>query len=226
MNQNELENIVNLVTRQVLSALDSRSCPTGTEDCEKVLVIGKSDLPVPEELCRNCVLLDLEDYAANRNILRYRRVIVVNLTITQLADIALGRPCDEASCAVVYALLSGVDVIMTENALSFRRFAGQGSNALYNLLEQYANTLQVFGVKKYTPRPNPVLPEAKPAKFAPVPAEIPTGSVKPNASRLITETEARQLLAQGNPVHLSADAIVTPLARDVFSAASVTVIRE
>jgi len=226
MNQNDLENIINLVTQQVMAALDNRSCPAGTEGYDKILVVGKSDAAVPEELCRSSVLLDLADYGTHKNILRYSKVIVSELSITQLADIALGRPADEASCAVIYALLSGVEVIMLEDALSFRRFAGKGSNGLYNLLEQYAKTLQVFGVKTYTPKPKPVIPEAKPAKFAPAPVEIPAGSAKPNASRLITETEARQLLAQGNPVRLPAGAIVTPLAKDVFSAAGVTVIRD
>ena len=226
MNQNDLEHIVNLVTQQVLAAMDKHSGSADTEGFGKVLVVGQSDTPVPEELCRDSVLLDLEDYSTHKNILRYNKVVVVKLSITQLADIALGRPGDEASCAVIYALLSGVDVIMLEDALSFRRFAGKGSNGLYNLLEQYAKTLQVFGIKTYSPKPKVVEPEAKPAKFTHIPAEVPRGSAKPNVSRLITETEARQLVIQGNPVHLPADAIITPLARDVFSQAGVTVSRD
>jgi hypothetical protein len=126
----------------------------------------------------------------------------------------------------VYALLSGVDVILLEDALTFRRFKDKGSNALYNLLEQYVNTLQVFGVKIHRPKQQIVLAEAKPAKFSKLPAEVPQGTVVPNASRLITEREARQLVTQGNAIRLPAEAIITPSARDVFSQAGVSVIKD
>ena len=226
MNHNDLEHIVSMVTQQVLAAMNNQSCTVASEDCEKVLVVGKTDTPIPRDLCRDSVVLDLEDYITHKDITRYSRVVVTKLSITQLADIALGRTGDEASCAVVYALLSGVEVIMLEDALTFRRFADKGSKALYNLLEQYADTLHVFGVKTYRPKSNIVVPESKPAKFAQQNVVVPQGSAKPNVGSLITETEARQLLAQGNPVHLPVNAIITPLARDVFTHAGVQVIKD
>lgn len=226
MNQMDLEQIVSLVTQQVMAVMDKQGAVPVTQDCEKVLVIGKTDKPLPKELSRDCAVMDIADYCTHKDILRYSKVVVTKLTITQLADIALGRTGDEVSCAVVYALLSGVDVILLEDALTFRRFKDKGSNALYNLLEQYVNTLQVFGVKIHRPKQQIVLAEAKPAKFSKLPAEVPQGTVVPNASRLITEREARQLVTQGNAIRLPAEAIITPLARDVFSQAGVSVIKD
>lgn len=226
MNQNELERIVSLVTQQVMAVMDKQGCTASTDECDMVLVVGKTET-VPKDLCRDSILMDLEDYRTHKDIQRYKRVVVTKLNITQLADIALGRPADEASCAVVYALLSGVEVIMLEEALTFRRFADKGSNALYNLLEKYAKTLNVFGVKTYRPKSNIVVPGAKPAKFGQQHVVIPTGSARPTTSRLITETEARQiLLTHGSPVRIPVDAIITPLARDVFAHAGVEVIRD
>ena len=226
MNQNELERIVSLVTQQVMAAMEKTGCTPAAETCEQVLVVGKADA-VPKDLCRDMALIDIEDYKTHKDITRYKRVVVTKLGITQLADIALGRPADEVSCAVTYALLSGVEVIMLEDALTFRRFKDKGSNALYNLLEKYAGTLSVFGVKTYRPKSNIVVPGSRLAKFAQQNAPVPRGSAMPNIGKLVTETDAKMLImAQGNPVRIPVGAIITPLARDVFAHAGVEVVRE
>ena len=222
MNQAELEQIIKMVTQQVMAAMDGTSTAASTDGLAKVLSVGKANAPIPQELTDDSVVLELEDYKLHQNILRYDRVVITHLTITQLADIALGRIGDETSCAVIHALLNGIDVYLLSDALAFRKFAGKGSNALYNLLEQYAQTLQVFGVKAYKPKPRQILPEAKPAKFAPAPVAVPKGSGVPNSHRLITETEALALVSAGTPVQVPADAILTPLARDILAKAGVT----
>lgn len=224
MERSDLEYIVDLITRQVLSALKAQEtdCAPRTEGFSKVLVVGKPKKELPEELIRDVVLYDLEDYKNFKNILRYDRVIVAHLTMLQLADIAQGRPGDEAACAVLYALLSGVDVFLMEDALSFRRFAGKGSTALYHLLESCVQTLQVFGVKQVNHQRRPDPPATKPPKFSVPPVEVPVGSASPNADRLITEARALELIKQGGGIRLPARTIVTPAARDVFAQAGVT----
>jgi ethanolamine utilization protein len=226
MNQNELEKIISLVTQQVMAAMEKTGCTGIADDCDMVLVVGDAD-KVPKDLSRDKVLMDLEDYRTHKDIERYKRVVVTKLGITQLTDIALGRPADEVSCAVVYALLSGVEVIMLEDALSFRRFKDKGSNALYNTLEKYAKTLSVYGVKTYRPKSNIVVPGAQLAKFAQQNVAVPRGSAMPNVGKLVTETDAKLLImAQGNPVRIPVGAIITPLARDVFAHAGIEVIRD
>ena len=226
MNQNDLNRIVSIVTQQVMEAMEKTGCSVAAEDSDKVLVVGNADT-VPKDLYRDMALADLTEYASHKDITRYKRVVVTKLNITQLSDIALGRPTDEASCAVTYALLSGVEVIMLEDALTFRRFKDKGSNALYNLLEKYAKTLSVFGVKIYRPKSNIVVPGAKLAKFAQQNVPVPRGSAMPNIGKLVTETDAKMLImAQGNPVRIPVGAIITPLARDVFAHAGVEVVTE
>lgn len=226
MDQNELEKIVALVTRQVMAAMENKGCTAIAEDRDMLLVCGCVDA-VPKDLSRDMVLMDLEDYRTHKEITRYKRVVVTKLHIAQLADIALGRPTDEVSCAVTYALLSGVEVIMLEDALTFRRFKDKGSNALYNTLEKYARTLSVYGVKTYRPKSNIVVPGAQLARFAQQTPAVPRGSAMPNVGKLVTETDARLLImAQGNPVRIPVGSIITPLARDVFAHAGVEVIRD
>lgn len=228
MEQAELDYIVNLVAQQVMSAIGG--CATDaspqTEGLPKVLLVGNGPVPPRNVGDLDAVYYDLEDYKSAKNILRYDRVLITHLTTTQLADIAQGRMGDETSCAVLHALLSGVEVFMMEDALPFRRFAGKGSTALYHLLEGYAQTLQVFGVKPLGPKRRKEPPEARPPKFAAPPVKVPEGSAQPNEDRLITEMRALELVKSGGEVRLPARAIVTPAARDVFTQAGVRLIQD
>lgn len=225
MEQAELDRIIEQVTRRVLEAVAERGSKPApeTDGFCKVLVVGGKTDEVPEALRRHAVLYDLEDYRAHQNILRYDRVLICALTVTQLCDIAQGRIGDAASCAVVHALLAGVETLMDDGACSYRKYAGRGSTALYQLLEGYERTLRAFGVKPPERTYDRPLPEAKPPKYAAPPVSVPKGSARPNFSRLITEAEAEQLAARGGAVRLPAGAIVTPSARDVFAAAGVSV---
>ena len=226
MNEQELRQLIQAVTAQVLQNLDTSSAaPAGTEGLKKALCIGSS--PLPAHMAEGAVTLELSDYETYKNILRYDRLVITALTFPQLADIALGRGGDAASEAVLCALLSGVEVYMTEEALPFRAYAGKGSTPLYQLLEGYARTLQVYGVKSVEReyRPAPVAP-AKPAKFQAPPVEVPQGTAKPNVGRLITESCALELAKQGDTVRIPAAAILTPSAKDVFAQAKITVIKE
>lgn len=227
MNQAELESIVELITKQVLAGMgkcEDDSCPDGYK---KMLLIGKCGRLIPEELCRDTTVYDIKDYQKYQNILRYDRVCIAKLSMTQLVDLAQGRVSDDETSAVIYALLNGIDVVLLEYALPHRKYAGKGSTALYKQLEGYAQTLQMFGIKPYEKKVKDNLPPPPPPKFKAPPVEVPAGSAKPSTNRLITEVEARELIQQGEGiVYLPVGAIVTPLARDIFAAAKVELKKE
>lgn len=219
MKPSDLEYIVELVTQRVLEAVNAKGPEESpqVEGLPKILLVGEPGRELPEEWSENAVVYDMEDYRRHRNILRYDRIVITALTITQLADIAQGRIGDETSCAVIHALLQGVDTLMLDNALPFRSFAGKGSAALYHLLESYAQTLRVFGVKPADQKPQQTLPAAKPPKYMAPPLTAPKGSAAPNAGRVVTEADALLLTGKEREVHLPANAILTPSARDVFA---------
>lgn len=224
MNEQELRAIIQSVTAQVLANLNAAPavCCDGRK---KVLNLGGGEIPAA--LTSNAVTLDLADYERDPHILRYDRVVITALTFPQLADIALGRGGDSVSEAVLTALLSGVEVYITETALPHRAYAGKGSTPLYQKLEEYAKTLSVYGVKPVERNfvPAPVAP-AKPARFAAPAVETPQGSAKPNVGRLVTEDVALELIKQGDTVSLPKGAILTPSARDVFAQAKVTLVTD
>ncbi len=106
MEEKELEEIV----RQVVAELARRQAgapdPAETDGKAKVLVVGAPDA-VPPLLREDAVLCPLAEYESSRNICRYDRVVIAELTLLQLVDAAQGRPGDAACCAVISALLAG-----------------------------------------------------------------------------------------------------------------------
>lgn len=225
MDQKQYEELVRLVTDQVVRVLSQGDGCPAEEGREKVLAAGDPAL-VPPELAEGRVVCPLEDYKAHRNILRYSRVVITDLTLTELSDIALGRDAGVKQCAVLQALLQGVDVFLWEEGLPFKTWSGRGSKVLHSLLSGYVQTLRTFGVKPAKQwKPEPV-PEARPPKFQAPAVEVPAGTARPNAQRLVTEDGARALVKSGGPVALARDAIVTPAAWDVLRAAGVEIVKE
>ena len=224
MDQKELEELTALITRQVLARMQPEAAPACDEGKRKLLVIGKPER-VPPEVRNGAALYAIEDYASCQNILRYDAVYIAKLSLTELADTALGRTETPATCALVHALLENVPVSMGEDALPHRKYKGKQNAALYHLYENYLQTLQIFGVKLLKPSPVREQAPATPPKFSAPPAVLPETHGVCNRERLVTETMARELSA-GGEVHLRTDAIVTPAAKDVFTERGVLVLRD
>ena len=216
--QGSMEELVRLVTEQVMAALnhEDKLAQAQNEGKKKCLVLGGMD-NIPETLVQDTLLLDVKDYETVQNILRYDRLLITRLTLRQLADIAAGRPGDSLCCAVCQALLQGVDVVMLETAAPHRAHAGKGSTAFYRMLEGYMNSLQVFGIKligkesalNYTP-------EKKQGE--PVRCEV-------NGTKLITEEMAERLAKKAQEIVVPVSTIITPAAADVMKEARITIIR-
>lgn len=214
-----MEEIVRAVTEQVLAALKQETTLQDAKDegKEKCLVLGDRK-DIPEALAENALLLALDDYETNRNILRYKRVILTKLTMTQLADIAMGRPEGSLACAVCQALLQGVEVLLLEDGLPHRAYAGRGSTAFYRMLEGYVNTLQVFGIK---------LLQSGSAQLAPR-RDAPARSLvrrELKNTRLVTEEMAAKIAKEVQELVLPAGTLITPAAMDVLKEAHITLTR-
>lgn len=212
------EELVQAVTEQVLAALTQKTALQDARDegKEKCLILGDIEA-VPQCLTSNMVLLKTEDYTANQNILRYKRVIISRLSMVQLADIAQGRPTDSLCCAVCQALLQGVEVLLLEDALPHRIYAGKGSTAFYRLLEGYVNTLQVFGIKLVA---RESLLSAQPAE-----TEKKYACYEWKGNRLITEEMALRIAKEVKELVLPADTLLTPSAKDVLKEANIKITR-
>lgn len=222
------EALVKKVIEEVLKSLqETGRTDAGYKDgLDKLLVIGDA-ADVPQSLAESHALFSIEDYAQYGNIHRYQKLLITKLSLTQLSDIAQGRDGSPEACAVIMALLNGLEVCMLEKALPHRKYAGKSSSRIYEVIENNARMIQTFGVKMLK-KTRPAEPEkAKPPKYQAPPVEVPKGSACPNGERLITESVARSLLGGGEQsVCVAKDAIVTPSAWDIFNQQGVNVIRQ
>lgn len=229
MNADDKEKLIEKVVCEVLKAMEyrtPRAAEAAMEGYDKMLVIGSTD-KVPADLSENYRLFSMEDYEQHKNIRRYQSVLVTELSMTALADTALGRGGDSTSEALICALLSGIETNMLCTALPYKKYAGQGSTKLYALLESYANTLQTYGVKLIEKKAQVIVKDAKPAKFTPPLQAVPKGSGQPNFGRLITEDKALLMISDcDGTVRICKDAIVTPSAWDVFDRLKIKVVRQ
>ena len=206
----ELEQLIEQVTRQVLAALAAEH----TSVCDgrrSMLVLGET-AALPASYACNAVVFTLEDYLQTHEISHYDTVAITSLSFAQMADVALGRGGDPTSDAILQALLSGVETVMTKDALPHRRFSAKGNPVLYQLLEDYGKRLERYGIQILTEQDNHDGEGQNCALH--------------DTGRLITEAVALQMTAQGSPVRLPPRAILTPSARDVFLRAGVSVMSD
>ncbi|MBR4376353.1 MAG: hypothetical protein IKS91_04935, partial [Spirochaetia bacterium] len=84
-----IDDIVTLITKQVMDTIAQKkqaSCPA---DCQvesvrkKVLLVGPKD-PLPEGILTGAAIYDIEDFKAERNVLKYDQVIITKLSLAQL----------------------------------------------------------------------------------------------------------------------------------------------
>lgn len=210
--------IRNIVEEVIKNMIPGGSCESSkSPGAPQMLVIGDF-CEVPEDMRGEYSLAGLEDYETCRDIRRYRRIYITKLSLADLSSIALGRDDTLVSCAVVNALLHGIEVYLDGRALWYRKLAGKGSSRLYAVIDGNVRQLESYGVKVAEEAKPAVVREIKPPKFCPPPMQVPKGSLKPNANCLITERMAAEMVKENRPVvQIPQGAIVTPSAWDVFT---------
>ena len=224
MDQKQYEELVRLVTDQVVRVLSQGDGCPAEEGREKVLAAGDPAL-VPRSW-RRAGGLPLEDYKAHRNILRYSRVVITDLTLTELSDIALGRDAGGKAVRRAPGPAPGGGRVPPGGGPALQDLVRPGQQgapqSALRLCPDPAD-LRREAAKQWKPEP---VPEARPPKFQAPAVEVPAGTARPNAQRLVTEDGARALVKSGGPVALARDAIVTPAAWDVLRAAGVEIVKE
>lgn len=201
------EQLIELVTREVMRVMgDSVEAePEYREGVPDVLLIGSRD-KLPVNIRNKYNIFTIESYTCEEDIEKFEKIYITELSLTELADIALGRNTRAVQCAVISGLLRGKDINLLDCALEFRKLSTTASRGFYQLLEGYVRTLQSFGIKlingqtpidKYTVRSAPG-------------DDLPEG--------IITEALAVSMIEKGTDsvILLKKGTVVTPSAKDVF----------
>jgi len=201
------EQLIELVTREVMKLVGDSTEPESDDKSGLpcALVIGSADkLPVSVKNKYN--LCGIECYTCEEDITKFEKIYITELSLTELADIALGRNTRAVQCAVITGLLNGSEIFLLDCALTFRKLSANASRGFYQLLEGYVRTLQSFGIKlvsgqtpidKYTVRSSPS-------------DDLPEG--------IITEALAISMVLKSSDtvILLRKGTVVTPSAKDVF----------
>jgi len=195
------EQLVELVTREVIRFTGGEPEPPGDKTgLPAALVIGSAD-KLPSHIAAMYDLHTLQEMADADDVARFEKIYIMELTLSELADIALGRDVHAAGRAVIAGLLSGKEIFLLDCALGFRRNSATVSRAFIQMLEGYVRTLQSFGITLVSGQ-TPV------DKYAP--GDLPEG--------IVTEGLAMKMAADSqNPlILLKKGTVITPSAKDVF----------
>ncbi|WDP90332.1 MAG: hypothetical protein HUN04_11750 [Desulfobacter sp.] len=133
----------------------------------------------------------------------YEGIILPSLSMTAMADLALGRATEKTGHNVLELLMSGYQVkVMDFEYTAFREAAPP---ALWQLYESYRKTLEGFGLTQLAPPAKGALTVQK---------------------KLVTEQEIQRLHQQGvSRARIAERTIVTSLAKDLADALGIEIQR-
>lgn len=206
MAQLSREQLIELVTREVFRVLGEPEPPEPDPgSLPKALAVGDAG-GLPALIYKKYRFLGMESYTCPEAVSQYEAVFITSLSLTELADIALGRDTRAVQCAVISALMEGVPVYLSESALTWRKKKNKMAPGFYQMLEGYVRTLQNFGVRLLDGK---TAVDKDGGRTSPL-SGLPDG--------LVTEDMARALVAKSpEPVILiRRGTVLTPSARDVF----------
>lgn len=87
----------------------------------------------------------IEEYT--ENIKDYDLIICPNLSMTDLVDIANGRPDSKISSIIIEAILNGVKVKCLEEGIYYRQFKSTANANFYSTMVEYENKLISYGIE-------------------------------------------------------------------------------
>lgn len=204
------EQLIELITKEVISALNGETaCFRAVKNAlPNALVIGNIE-KLPDIEKRKYNFYSLEKIADVKDMSRFDKVFVETLTLTELADIALGRDEGNVQKAVIGALLLGKEVAILDSALPHKQFAYRANRSYYQVYEEYVRKLKAMNIRFITGKSyyNVYAKNAMPDP------DIPEG--------IITESVARVMVMNcvDDVIKIKRGSVITPSAYDVFNAA-------
>jgi hypothetical protein len=198
------EQLVELVAREVAGAVAKREAGAQKDEILSVCLIAGCVDKLPQSLKEKRRCVSIGKY--NGDITTIDEIFITDLSLTELADIALGRNDGPVQAAVIDGLTHGKAIYMDDSALGYRQAKEKCNPNFYRMLEQYAACLQSFGIRPIRDASNGGNPQ-KPAGG--LSEGLPGG--------VVTELSAKALVKEcSGEVLLSKGTIITPSAKDVF----------
>lgn len=218
------EELIQIIVKEVLKALPSNNgvLDKTQHGVKRALVLGDA-AKIPDSLKVGFKIAKIDEYIKHGDIGEFDRVIIAELSFTELSDIALCRNSRPIQCAIIMALLCEKDVLLLESGLPIGNEGASSNRLMFAVIESYIEAIQSFGVRIV--KDSIIEHEAN----LTVPDETVRRSgaaTMPDIPTLITESVAKGMIrTNSSPIQLSQSTIITPLARDVFHDANIEVKR-
>lgn len=223
------EELIECVTSRVLEYL-SRNSEAGADGCRVLVMTGKGGVlsaAVKEILDRSCsyVVQDRKAaYAEELSAKDFDVLLLTELSNGQLASAALGVPYGAEARPLLEALSAGIPALVMEDGLCFKNDKNC-SGPLSELYAGYFDRVVSYGLTSVSAATlESALKKASPLKAGAAAAES-CGPVY--QGKVLTERELLGILKQSaaKKVAISADTIVTPLAKDLIRAKNLEIVR-
>lgn len=211
------EQLIEMITNEVMSVLsnDKALFSNVKNLLPDALIIGNvENLPDIERKKYN--FFKLEKCQSIDDVERFEKIFVETLSLTELADIAMGRDAGCTQKAVVGALLKGKKIAILESALPHKKYAYKSDRTFYQIYEEYVRKLKGTKIQFITGKSfyNMYAANAMPDP------DIPEG--------IITESVARVMAMNcvNDEIKIKKGTVITPSAFDIFNSVGKKVVIE
>ncbi len=139
----------------------------------------------------------------------YKIIIVPSLSLNNLIDISFAREADEISSLVIKSFLNGLDVIVLEEGLEYRKYKESSNEKFYKYIESIERRLETFGLEFIS------VVKLKDRLKAYRNEKLSGPSKEIINKKLITKKDVTDLIELGETtILINKNTIVTALARD------------
>ncbi len=213
----DMENLVEMITKEVMKRIQGLCYEEKRGSKEKVLLLGDflSSSNIKEALEEKYIV---DSYKDGLNIDSYKAVVLPNLCLKGLSNLALGLCNGEYEEVVIKALFKGKKVYILEDGIEYRSYMSSANKNLYKLYIEYERKLTYNGID--------ILNEANlinvllcGGNIHKVDTEIVCEEkqtvMELPMKKLIAESDLRKLCIKGiKQINIAKKSILTPLAQD------------
>lgn len=224
------EQLVNLITKEVMIRLNAMLGENNIVDEKRVLVLEREDALSPELVSALSEKGYIVDCLDNKKFLNsYEGIILQTITNQEMANISNGIEGSVKEKSVIEALLLGSRIYSLEEGVEYKKFVATSNKQFLSLFMSYKDKLKSYGIHFVELNNLLSFLENKYDCSVKVPCCIETNEVKApvciensehnyvdlSNKKLISEVELRNTLKAGiKKVLVSRKCVVTPLAID------------
>ncbi|SNS12415.1 ethanolamine utilization protein [Anaerovirgula multivorans] len=225
----EIEALVKSITEEVMKQLQERETSEKLQSSKKALVlsyreqVNRQDIKQLETMGVECVFLEecIEEEIKNVDC-----IVLLALSLSSLAYIAMGIEGDEVSKRTIRGLLYGKEIFVLSKGLEHRNFEKTSHPHFYQTYMNYEKKLQSFGMKIGD------LKEIFSQSNQQI--KLPQVSIEEKnqieetfiSNKVITEKGLREMgCGENSRICIGAKAIITPMATDYIRTKKIQAVR-